>query len=364
MHIMVMSLAPANREKIQHITTLTQMMQADSSISLTVLCEEGSELQHFTEANGIQSLLLRSGLYSEATLRLKLFWRLRNNSVPVILLCLDQPAFNLALKLAHKRDHLKVVYSALRPEPTQIKKLAEKIHLVSAALANTGEIAEMLSQEGFLESRIYRLHSCIDPARYALRGPKDTDRIYFACSDSLEEGMGYEQLFKALGFLSKNSQLPSWELRIAAGGSQFEPLLELARELGVDGHIAIFGSEHGTDILHSCDILIAPASTPQGSSLSIKEGWASGLPVLCSDIASHRDIIADGENGLLFRNDDPSNLAAQMTALALDTALQQRLSDGGHSSLALYSCKNFFDKHMQVFESIIGEDTPIENANI
>lgn len=51
--------------------------------------------------------------------------------------------------------------------------------------------------------------------------------------------------------------------------------------------------------LNACDIFVFP-SLLEGSPNSVLEAMAAGLPVVCSDIPSHKEIIDHGKNGMLF----------------------------------------------------------------
>ncbi|MFH1510532.1 MAG: glycosyltransferase family 4 protein [Candidatus Woesearchaeota archaeon] len=54
--------------------------------------------------------------------------------------------------------------------------------------------------------------------------------------------------------------------------------------------------------LGAADCLLFP-STKEGQPNSVLEAMAAGLPVVCSDIPSHREIIKHGKNGLLFKDE-------------------------------------------------------------
>ena len=48
------------------------------------------------------------------------------------------------------------------------------------------------------------------------------------------------------------------------------------------------------------------------------EAMASGLPVVCSDIRGNRDLIVNGEGGILCRPGDSDEFAAAISTLAAD----------------------------------------------
>ncbi|MDR2051684.1 MAG: glycosyltransferase family 4 protein [Deltaproteobacteria bacterium] len=350
-----MNLTRPDREKKQHIRELSLLLRRHAETELLLLCRDDSDFKHFALEHGLDCLTLTEGSLSRLFLPLKLLWKLRGPGEPWILQSFDQQSLQLALCLASRKKNLKVVYAPLVPEALRIKRLNEKIHLVRAVIAGARALFGAFLPYGFAESSLYAVHSCLDPALYLQRRARADKRVLFACSDSLEPGKGYEQLFKALALLNRNQLLPAWELRIAGGGPLFEPLLEQARALGIDGRLAVFGEEHGADILQDCDILVSPAEAHEGSGLSVREGWACGLPVICSDIPPHLELVTDGLNALCFQNSNPAHLAEQMLRLALDAELRLSLVRAGAESLRSYNGQDMLKKHLDIFRRILDE---------
>jgi glycosyltransferase involved in cell wall biosynthesis len=62
---------------------------------------------------------------------------------------------------------------------------------------------------------------------------------------------------------------------------------------------------------HDADLYISPSHV-DGSSVSLMEALACGLPCLVSDIPGNREWIIDGENGWLFRDGDVNHLAEKI----------------------------------------------------
>jgi glycosyltransferase involved in cell wall biosynthesis len=58
--------------------------------------------------------------------------------------------------------------------------------------------------------------------------------------------------------------------------------------------------------------LYISASHVDGSSVSLMEALACGLPCLVSDIPANREWVTDGENGWLFPDGDAEALAARI----------------------------------------------------
>jgi glycosyltransferase involved in cell wall biosynthesis len=59
--------------------------------------------------------------------------------------------------------------------------------------------------------------------------------------------------------------------------------------------------------------------------IKVLEYMAMGKPVIVSRIGGMSELVEDGETGLLFRADDPADLAAKIRAIRTDPALAARL---------------------------------------
>jgi glycosyltransferase involved in cell wall biosynthesis len=68
---------------------------------------------------------------------------------------------------------------------------------------------------------------------------------------------------------------------------------------------------------HMADLYISPSHF-DGSSVSLMEALACGLPCLVSDIPGNREWVREGENGWLFRDGDDEALAAKILAAQAD----------------------------------------------
>jgi glycosyltransferase involved in cell wall biosynthesis len=78
------------------------------------------------------------------------------------------------------------------------------------------------------------------------------------------------------------------------------------------------------DYLNLADIAVMPSET-EGQSNACLEAQASGLALLASDVPGAREIVADGETGVLFELGDVADLTAKTLRLAGDPGLRRRL---------------------------------------
>jgi len=86
----------------------------------------------------------------------------------------------------------------------------------------------------------------------------------------------------------------------------------------------------------AADIFTVP-SHAETISQTAPEAFACGTPVVASDVGGIPEIVRHGETGLLARPQDSESLAAQLTVLAADAALRQRLAAAGRDLV----CREF-----------------------
>jgi PEP-CTERM/exosortase A-associated glycosyltransferase len=119
------------------------------------------------------------------------------------------------------------------------------------------------------------------------------------------------------------------------GGGRAEPELraEVAR-LGLHGSVIFTGSiahDRMPAIYSLTDILVYPRHsnrlTELVTPLKPLEAMATGKPVLASDVGGHRELIRDGETGLLFRAGDVTACATALLRLLDDETLRKDLAD-------------------------------------
>jgi L-malate glycosyltransferase len=132
------------------------------------------------------------------------------------------------------------------------------------------------------------------------------------CSRTWESIYGVDVLAKA--FVRVAGVDPNVSLILLGGGSQAAKIRQILMSGGVMDRVH-FGGQVGQKDLprwyHMADIYISPSHV-DGSSVTLMEALASGLPCLVSDIAGNREWVEDGVNGWLFRDGDVDDLAEKI----------------------------------------------------
>lgn len=134
---------------------------------------------------------------------------------------------------------------------------------------------------------------------------------------SWEPSYGVETLIT--GFVRLATQVSSLRLLILGSGSQGPRLRQQLVRAGLLERVHFAGSVGLEDLpaYYRAADLYFTASRSDGSSVSLLEAMACGLPALVSDIPGNREWVSSGENGWWFTVDRPDALAEVLrTAIA------------------------------------------------
>ncbi len=139
---------------------------------------------------------------------------------------------------------------------------------------------------------------------------------------------GYDLLLQA--FARIHEKFPEWKLAIFGIGKDRDQLLSLVSDLGIGGKVKFPGrTNHPYAVLKRAGLYVS-SSRYEGFPNALCEAMASGLPVVATDCPTGpREIITDGEDGLLVPPEDIDALAAAMNRMMSDEAMRHRI--GGNA---------------------------------
>jgi glycosyltransferase involved in cell wall biosynthesis len=125
-------------------------------------------------------------------------------------------------------------------------------------------------------------------------------------------------------------------LVLVGEGPAVPALVEQARRAGVEARLHLAGPrphDRVPALLPAFDVALVPAINPYASPLKLFEYMAAGLAVVAPDQPNLREVLADGENALLFPPGDGPALAAALGRLARAPELRARLGRSARASV-------------------------------
>ena len=121
----------------------------------------------------------------------------------------------------------------------------------------------------------------------------------------------------------------NWYLLIVGDGPARESLAALARRVGVADRVrftGVVGRDRVANYVSAFDIALQPAANPYASPLKLFEYMALGRAIVAPDQPNIREVLRDGQDALLFDQNDAEALGAVICRLAEDVELRNRIA--------------------------------------
>ncbi|MFJ6836599.1 glycosyltransferase family 4 protein [Streptomyces sp. NPDC091209] len=144
--------------------------------------------------------------------------------------------------------------------------------------------------------------------------PADPDVKTVVAAGRLAVIKRYDLLVQA--FATVADKHPDWQLRIYGEGSQRGRLRSLINDLGLYNQVHLMGLASPIEAEWAKGSIAAVTSDSESFGMTIVEAMRCGLPVVSTDCPlGPREIIRDGEDGLLVRPGDVDSIAAGLLRL-------------------------------------------------
>lgn len=172
----------------------------------------------------------------------------------------------------------------------------------------------------------------------------------------LSTNKGIDTLLRA--WRSKTSGLP---LRIVGDGPLAGRMQEEAAKGDAVQYLGRLSREAVLALMKEASVLIFPSVWYEGFPMTIVEAFASGLPVIASNLGSMASIVRDGVNGLHFTPGDPEDLAAKVRWICEHPqALPNLRKNARLEFTGKYSAAQNYTQLMRIYNNVLGqpEDRP------
>jgi glycosyltransferase involved in cell wall biosynthesis len=201
-------------------------------------------------------------------------------------------------------------------------------------VANSNEVARDVAQREKIHLPAIRvIRNGVDvpttpdlDARAELRarwGVSD-ENFLVGCIANYKSGKGLERLIAAAAIVCREH--PMLRFVVVGEGPLRKALTELIDLNGLDGRVTLHGAEaDARRILPALDAFVQ-SSDSEGLPNVVLEAAAAGLPIVATDAGGTREIVVDGETGLLVPVGDSERLAQAITRLV--TNADERLAMG------------------------------------
>lgn len=351
MRVLLLDLGLELRGGQRQVHYLARALDRTPGIEAVTVCPAGGKLADALQGAGLPVLALPGRSPANPGLYAWLGRRLRDFPVDIVHTH-DANAATMGAVWKVLHGGVKLVHSRRVSYPLRPGLRSWKYRLADAVVGVSSEIAEGLIGAGIPASRVSAVHSGIDSSRYRRREARADGPFLFQSIGAFTAQKGYSVLVRAMAEL-RGRALPPWRVRIVGDGPLLPSVRAEAEGLGVRSLLDLPGRRDSVDMLPSCDAVVVPSVDGEGSSGAIKEGWATGVPVVCSDLTSNRELVRDGENGLLAAAGDPVSLADALERCLRDEGLRRRLVEGGDRTLPEFTDQRMADQYIVLYRKLM-----------
>jgi glycosyltransferase involved in cell wall biosynthesis len=201
------------------------------------------------------------------------------------------------------------------------------------------------------------------PARGRMRDGSDhADPVRFLTVGRAVAKKGIDTLIDALALLPGEL---NWRWTHIGGGELKDQITAQAERVGLSERCEFLGSRPQEDVLKAyreCDLFVLPCRIDEtgdrdGLPNVMVEAQSQAIAVLTTPISGITELIVAGENGVFVDPDDAPSLAREMTRLARDPALRNRLGANGEQKV-----RSRFDHRATIgaLESLLGAQAGVE----
>jgi PEP-CTERM/exosortase A-associated glycosyltransferase len=208
-------------------------------------------------------------------------------------------------------------YRATRALETYVLSRADAVTTICAGLSRE------LASRGIEEDVITIIPNAVDVERFTFDPPADDalarrlmldGKRVVGFAGSFYEYEGLDLLLAAMSRLV--AKKPELRLLLVGGGEHEQALKRQARETGIEDRVVFTGSVPHDDVssyYSLMEALVYPRRPGRALDLTTPlkplEAMAQGKIVVASDVGGHRELIRDGETGVLFPAGDVGALA-------------------------------------------------------
>lgn len=169
----------------------------------------------------------------------------------------------------------------------------------------------------------------------------------------LDYQKGFDRLLRTWRMIQQTGRYADWHLDIFGQGEWHDWLQGMIVDWQLSDTVCIHRPTERIGEEYAASSLLVMSSHYEGFPMVMIEAMAYGLPVVTYDFkCGPKDIIRQGENGLLVRDGDIEGLAQAMQCLMDDEPLRLRMGEEAKKVVDTYSEEAVMSQWTALFESL------------
>ena len=173
-----------------------------------------------------------------------------------------------------------------------------------------GNARRLVTIRNGVDTRAYKPGDA-ERSRHAQGVPADV--LHVGCVARLSAEKDHATLIQA--FARVRTSHPGARLTLVGDGPERASLEALVKKFGLQGAVHFLGHRDDVASLLPGFDLFALASRTEGTSLTLLEAAAAGLPIVATRVGGNPEIVADGETGLLVHAGEPAAFADAISTM-------------------------------------------------
>lgn len=197
----------------------------------------------------------------------------------------------------------------------------------------------------------YKPMSKIDKWRLRQELDYRTDDFLMFYAAEFNKNKNHQLIIHAMAAIKE--EVPHARLLLAGKGTLLEESKQLAAQLGVSAMVHFLGYRTDIDkLLPMCDVAVA-SSLREGLPVNIMEAMACGLPIVATRNRGHSELVMDGENGYLVKENQMKVFANKLVELSRSKSLREELGEKSGAMVKKYSLAQVTLELNDIYKSLM-----------
>jgi glycosyltransferase involved in cell wall biosynthesis len=252
-------------------------------------------------------------------------------------------------------------YHWRRPWHRRLFSLASRLgyQRADAVVATSkGVAADLTEAFGVPVDRIHIVHNPIDLEAIRQASTEPLERAHetawrrpaIVAAGRLADAKNYPLMLEAFAVLRRT--VPA-RLFILGEGERAGAMREQIAGLGLEDSVVLCGFQRNPWKYIARADVFALSSRYEGFGNVLVEAMACGVPVVATSSPGTREIVTDGEDGLLVERHEPAQLAGALERVLIDDALRQRMSERSKHTALRFALPTVAAAYARVFDEVL-----------
>jgi len=156
-------------------------------------------------------------------------------------------------------------------------------------------------------------------------------------------------------FAAMRRGLPDCMLVLVGDGPERAKIEAAAEESGVADNALLTGMRSDVADWLACMDVFCLSSDQEGTSVTLLEAGAAGLPAVVTDVGGNAEIVEDGRTGIVVPFGDDAAMAEAFRRLASDRGLRESMGQRARERIAeRYSIDSMVEQYVEVYQWAVG----------